>query len=70
MLQLRNVGLRRRVPVNYRPTCAVCGHTFEPDTDHVVVTAEEKRMRDRDETAEYYFHATCWRNVADGWEAP
>lgn len=56
--------------MNPRPTCAVCGHTFEPDTDHVVVEAETKRINDRNDVDDYYFHATCWRNVAGNWEDP
>jgi hypothetical protein len=56
--------------MTYDPTCAVCGHSVLPDTDHVQVEAERKRMDDRNETDDYYFHEDCWRGVAGSWRQP
>ena len=59
-----------RVTVNPRPTCAVCGRTFEPDTDHAVVDVEDVRIADRNEENTFYLHARCKRAVFTGWEKP
>lgn len=50
--------------------CAVCGRRFEPDEDHVWVSAEKRRMRDRNETEEYALHPDCWRYLTGGWIEP
>ncbi|WP_353635664.1 hypothetical protein ABSL23_17360 (plasmid) [Halobacterium sp. NMX12-1] len=53
-------------------TCAnpACTDALHADSDHVRVEAEKKRMRDRDETQEYYFHPECWTAVSASWEKP
>lgn len=56
--------------MNYRPTCAVCGRSVEPDSDHVRVDAEWKRMHDRDDVDEFYLHKRCALNTIDSWRAP
>jgi hypothetical protein len=53
-----------------QPTCAVCGRSVAPDTDHVVVEAETKRMRDRNEVDNYYLHERCAMNALGSWEKP
>lgn len=41
-----------------------------PDDDHVEVTVEHKRIRDRDNVDEYFLHNRCALNVMGGWEKP
>ena len=50
--------------------CAICGNRFEPDTDHVYVNAELKRIDDRDGMDEYALHPECWRRLTEGWIEP
>ena len=50
--------------------CAICGGRFEPDTDHVWVDAEHRRIEDRNDTEEYALHPECWRRLTGGWSEP
>lgn len=50
--------------------CAICGNRFEPDQDHVYLSAELKRIDDRNETDEYAFHPACWDRLSGGWMNP
>jgi len=50
--------------------CAHCGESVAPDTDHVKVEVEKKRMRDRNETDEYYLHVECSWEVTEDWTEP
>lgn len=50
--------------------CAICGNRFQPDTDHVWIKAEKKRIDDRDELDEYAMHQHCWRRLTEGWMQP
>jgi hypothetical protein len=50
--------------------CARCGKGFEPDTDHVKVPAEYKRIRDRDKVEVFYFHEECFLRESENWEEP
>lgn len=52
------------------PTCAACGESVAPDMDHVHVVANRKRMRDRDDREDYYFHFECYQDVAAEWRTP
>lgn len=52
------------------PFCAECGEDVAPDSDHVHVVAEKKRMQDRDDREDYYLHPECWRDVSTGWTQP
>jgi len=56
--------------MNYEPYCGVCGRSVAPDTDHVRVEVEKKRMDDRDDQDEYYLHQRCAMTVFGGWESP
>lgn len=53
-------------------TCANpdCREAVHMDSDHVHIEAESKRMDDRNDVEEYYFHPECWWEVADNWEDP
>jgi hypothetical protein len=53
-------------------TCANpdCTDALHADSDHVRVEAESKRMQDRNDVEEYYFHPGCWLEVAGEWEDP
>lgn len=57
------------MPVS-EPYCAECGNPVPPDMDHVHAVAEHKRMQDRDDREDYYFHTECWRDVSRGWTQP
>lgn len=50
--------------------CADCGERFEPDDNHVWLTAEHKRIDDRNETGEFAFHPECWRKLTTDWTDP
>jgi len=50
--------------------CAICGGRFEPDTDHVRVDAELKRIDDINEKDVYALHQHCWRRLTEGWMQP
>lgn len=50
--------------------CALCGHRFEPDDDHIWMTAEHKRINDRNATEEYALHPGCWADLTDDWTDP
>lgn len=50
--------------------CAICRERFEPDTDHVWVDAELRRVDDRNGTDEYALHPECWQSLTDGWMKP
>jgi hypothetical protein len=50
--------------------CAHCGRSVAPDTDHVRVELEKKRMQDRNETEEYYLHVDCSWEVTEDWTEP
>jgi hypothetical protein len=52
------------------PYCAECGEHVAPDSDHIHVEAEARRMDDRNETETFYFHRGCWWDVSDDWEVP
>jgi hypothetical protein len=47
-----------------------CTDPLHADSDYVRVEAEKKRMRDRNEIEEYYFHPECWSEIASTWETP
>jgi len=51
-------------------TCGVCGRAVYPDDDHVEVSAETVRMRDRNETDDYWLHVGCAMATVDGWRDP
>lgn len=50
--------------------CAICEHRFEPDQDHVKVTAEHVRINDRNKEEVYAFHPACWRRLSGSWMEP
>lgn len=50
--------------------CAVCDERLLPDSDHVHVEAELKRIRDRDRLDEYYVHPDCWADLVSEWSDP
>lgn len=50
--------------------CAICGQRFEPDDDHVWISAEWKYMQDRNELDEFAFHQMCWDRLSEGWMEP
>jgi hypothetical protein len=53
-------------------TCANpdCTDALHADSDHVRVEAEKKRIDDRNDIEEYYFHPECWTDVTRKWETP
>jgi hypothetical protein len=50
--------------------CAVCRQTVPLDSDHVEITAEITRIRDRDDRDDYVLHTECWHSISDGWMTP
>jgi hypothetical protein len=52
------------------PYCAECGNTVAPDGDYIHVVGEIKRIQDRDDREDYYFHVDCWADVTRGWTNP
>jgi hypothetical protein len=52
------------------PYCAVCDRTVPPDTDHVRVEVEKKRMCDRNDTDYYYLHMECALDELGDWSDP
>lgn len=54
--------------MNFQPICAVCGRDVAPDTDHVEVVVQHRRMEDRDEEETYYLHDRCAWNTLGSWE--
>lgn len=56
--------------MTYHPTCAVCGRSVDPSTDHAAVEVEHGRRDDRNDRDEYYLHDRCAYNVLGQWEEP
>lgn len=50
--------------------CALCDGRFEPDTNHIWISAEHKRINDRNETNEFAVHPDCWRQLTADWTGP
>lgn len=50
--------------------CAVCGHRFEPDDEHIWIQAERKPRDGRPEGDEYALHVDCWDRISGGWMDP
>lgn len=50
--------------------CAECGRSVAPDTDHVRVELEKKRMDDPDDLEEYYLHVGCALDLTEDWTKP
>lgn len=52
------------------PYCAECESHVSPDSDHVIVQAEERKPHDPNAESEFMFHPECWREVSDEWMQP
>lgn len=58
------------MPTLYCADCEEEDPRFEPDDDHVWVTAEFRRVDETDDEAEYAFHERCWRELTENWRDP
>ncbi|QLG63208.1 hypothetical protein [Halorarum salinum] len=51
-------------------SCGVCGRSVPLDEDHVTVSVEAIRIRDRDNRDEYVLHWRCAESAFGGWLKP
>lgn len=50
--------------------CAECEKRFEPDDDHIWLSAEHRRINDRNDQEEFAFCPDCWMELTDEWMDP